>query len=264
MGHHDSNRLRHGADLVTTAGLLAVLVWTAPADSNVAPAWYAAARYGVESVSGPGSSWQAWAITGGRRTRRASVLAEALGSTRFGASDLAFAADAYVLFRPGTYGNLRVQLAAGAEILPESDLAAELFHSPVRGWEASVGYRRMAFESQTIGIYSGGVARYLGSWYLRARVLLADHSDGVSPGGALLLRRYAGDRDRFFELAGGYGSELVTLGPGSVVRRASGSLSARWQLLLGASWGVTLGGSLAADEGQPRRSGVTLGAFVRW
>jgi YaiO family outer membrane protein len=249
---------------VTSAPLLALLAWGARPDSAVARLWYAGVRYGVESVRGPSPRWQSWAITGGVRGVRASLLADALAITRFGSTDFAVAADGYLRFHPGTYGNLRVQLAADARILPEWDVAAELFHAPARGWEASGGYRRMAFANETVGIFSGGLARYVGSWYLRLRVTAAPHTGGVSPGGSVVLRRFTGDRDGFLELAGGYGSELVTLGPGSVVRRTSRSVLARWQLLVGPSWGMSLGGSLAADQGQPRRAGVALGAFTRW
>jgi YaiO family outer membrane protein len=111
---------------------------------------------------------------------------------------------------------------------------------------------------------SGGIARYAGSWYLRLKGTLAHLPEGVSPGAALILRRYGETRDQFVELAGGYGKELVTLGPGLVVRRSAGSVAARGQTLIGAWWGASAGASFAADEGQPRRVGIALGAFLRW
>jgi len=244
--------------------VLAALVATQSPDSAARPAWYAATRYGIESMAGPLPNWRSWSVTAGIRSETVSVLADATVTTRFGLTDVALAADGYLVLRPGTYGNLRIQVTAEPEILPESDIAAEVFHAPARGWEASIGYRRMAFEVEKLGIVSGGVARYAGHWYLRLKGTLAHLSEGVSPGAALILRRYGETRDQFVELTGGYGKELVTLGPGSVVRRSAGSVAARGQTLIGAWWGASAGASFAVDEDQPRRVGIALGAFLRW
>lgn len=244
--------------------VLTVLMAIQPPDSAARPTWYVATRYGIESVSGPLPSWQSWSVTTGIRSKRVSFLTDAIVTTRFGLTDVALAGDGYLVLRPGTYGNLRVQVTADPEILPQWEVAAELFHALARGWEASIGYRRIVSETEKVGIISGGMARYAGDWYLRLKATLAHHPGGASPGAALLIRGYGGDRDRFVELAGGYGNELVTLGPRSVVRRSAGSLSARGQTLLGAWWGANLGASFAADEGQPRRVGIAIGAFLRW
>jgi YaiO family outer membrane protein len=244
--------------------LFMALVAIQPPDSTTGPAWYVATRYGVESVRGPLPSWQSWSITTGIRSERVSFLADAMVTTRFGLTDVALAGDGYLVLRPGTYGNLRIQVTADPEILPQWEVAAELFDALARDWEASIGYRRIVSETEKVGIISGGMARYAGDWYLRLKATLAHHPGGASPGAALLIRRYGGDRDRFLELAGGYGNELVTLGPGSVARRSAGSLFVRGQTLLGGWWGANLGASFAADEGQPRRAGIAMGAFLRW
>jgi YaiO family outer membrane protein len=83
-------------------------------------------------------------------------------------------------------------------------MAADVFQSLGRGFEGSLGFRRLAFSSTT-DIYLGSLTRYVGNWMLTAKVFSVPDFEGPEDSVSVhgLVRRYIrGDGESF--LSAGY------------------------------------------------------------
>jgi YaiO family outer membrane protein len=83
-------------------------------------------------------------------------------------------------------------------------VAADLYQSLGRGFEASVGMRRLAFSSNT-DIYLGTLTKYVGNWMITGKVFSVPDFEGPEDSLSYhgLVRRYIrGDGESF--LSAGY------------------------------------------------------------
>lgn len=154
--------------------------------------------------------WNEASVAWGHRWPRVSMVATARQAERFSIDDRQFEIEAYPSLRRGTYGYLSVAVSHDDVLYPDWRFGAEIYQSLGRGWEASLGYRHLEFDTGT-DIYAGSVTRYLGSWMFTGRIFRVPASEGASLSYHALARRYSGDGRSYtgLRLSKGFSREEV-------------------------------------------------------
>jgi YaiO family outer membrane protein len=247
--------------------LLLALLFAAP-DSGTAPRWRAGLTYGFEAFTRDRTTWHAASAQVSRRFSKGTLIGELLAARRFDLTDRGVAVDAYRTLRPRAYGNLRVQVVPGANVLPRLDVAAGHRLKRLGGVEFSAGYRRMQYPHDHADLFSAGVAKYAGNWYLRARTTIVPKAGSTGISGALAARRYLATPDEYLDVQGGLGEELLTVGTGpngpDVQVRKNRFAAVRIQKRLTSWLGASLGATYNSTDGFPDRRGLTVGVSHRW
>jgi YaiO family outer membrane protein len=202
-----------------------------------------------------------------RYFEHASLALEWLNVDRFDKTDTAWALDSYVDLWRRAYANLRYQHGPDHTLFPETAWRAELFQGVGEGWELSAGFDQLLFNSNTVDIYSVGVGKYVGAWYLRWKHLFTHSNTSDGNGDQLLGRWYwAGDADSYLELRGGIGRSTQELAgvPGATTARDSGSVGVALSHFPRPRWGYKLAASYGddADFGEALGGSATL--YLRW
>jgi YaiO family outer membrane protein len=236
----------------------------ATADTAGRAAWRAGLEYGFEAFTTSRAAWQTYTARVERKSARGSIALEAVDATRFSLWDQAAALDAYRTLWAHAYGNLRVSVAPGAQVLPRSDVTAELYQGIGRGWEASAGYRRMNYAGRGVDLWGASLGKYVGNWYVVARATAVPQSGRLGGGAWLLVRRYLQTADDYVDVSGGAGSEVATLAADSIAVSHTQFLAARAQHFVSPRVGLTLGATWNVQQGIPARRGLTFGAMYRW
>lgn len=245
--------------------LIALLI--AVPDSAAAP-WRAGLTYGFEAFTRDRTTWHAASAQVSRRFAHGTLIGELRSVRRFDLTDRAVAVDAYRALWPRAYGNLRVQFAPGADVLPRLDVATEAFQAVTGGIEFSAGYRRMQYAHDHADLFSAGVAKYVGNWYLRARTTIVPKTGTTGVSGSLAVRRYLATPDEYLDVQGGLGEELLTVGTGpngpDIQVRANRFVAVRLQKRLTSWLGASVGVTYNSTNGLPARRGMTIGVSHRW
>ena len=206
-------------------------------DSQLRP-WYAQLSHTVDWFDDDRATWKETAMTLGRITPIGTVLARSSYSERFGLSDTQFELEAYPRIRPGTYGYVNFGASFDKALYPGSRVGLELYQSLGRGFEGSLGWRRLDFASAT-NIYVGTMTKYAGNWMLTGKVYFipAEPSDSTSYHG--VARRYFGsDGTSFIGVGYSHGfsreeirnlSDLITLDSDTVRGEFDWRLGARFR-----------------------------------
>lgn len=193
----------------------------------------------VRDWSAPLPTWQEWQLALRQSVRSGVVIGRASRVTRGGLSDERAEVEYYPRFRGG-YAALAFAYAPDATLYPQRFLSAEVFRSVTPRTEASLGYRRMDFES-AVDIVTASLGRYHRAYLLtlRATHILDDGTTGV-----LSARRYFSDEGTYVgaHLATGSGP-VVILAPSDFESRFSRSigLEARWVRPSGWTLGAQVG-----------------------
>ena len=233
-----------------------------PVMAQDSTSWRASGSYGFEAFTEDRSPWHAASLNLTRKTPRLTVVGAVDSWHRFDITDVAAVADVYTVLRRGTYVNWRLHWGPGAEVVANTDAGIELYHEPGKGIELSAGYRYAAYTNSNVDLANASVARYTGDWYLRARGTLAFQGGATGFALGLLGRRTFATSDDLAELQGGFGQEIVTLGPGAIDLAPTAFVAGRWQKRFGARWGGSIGASWNRQEGIPNRAGLTFGVFT--
>ena len=264
--------LRHA---LLAAPLLAasVLAFAPPAHAQrpdtlgkpiTAPEWRAGVLATYEAVGNDLPDWHTVSASLGRKTPAFSWNAEVLEARRFEQSDVAGVLDLYADLWRGAYGNVRVQAAPEATILPGADVSLNVFQAVARVWEVGAGYRGLWFEDDRVNLLSASLARYAGNYFLQGRATAVPKDGRVVGSVIALARRYYATADDFAEVLAGTGSEVVTIGVGPQIDvRRSTFVAARLQRRVRGPFTLTAGAGYTDDEVFSRWS-VTAGAGVRW
>lgn len=229
----------------------------------VAPAgfrWQLQAEAGRTAFSGSRADWDDHALVLRHYMPRASVAVEALQTHRFGKSDQAWAIDAYVDAWPRAYANLRYQAAPGYDLFPGHSWRVELFQGVGKGWELSGAVNQLRFRSSTVDLYSVGVGRYVGNFYLRGRARWVDGSDSVGVTGQVRYY-YAGNGDDYFEVSAGSGRSREERF-GAMVNDVNSSVGLAYVRYLTRNVGLKLSAGYSDDSPDETRVSGTL--YYRW
>lgn len=254
-----------GADQAAVNAALAAL--DAPERMNnpdaIAPVgftWSVQAGLRRTRFSDSRADWNDRDVVVRRYLPRGSVAVELLETRRYGRDDKAWAIDAYVDTWSRAYANLRYQHAPDEALFPGHAWRAELFQGIGQGWELSAGVDQLRFRSTTADIYSLGVGRYTGNFYLRARSRYSPDSDSL--GHTALVRYYhAGNAHDYLELSAGTGrSEDERFG--RVVDEDSRSAGLTWMQYLTPNLGFRLTADYTDATPHESKAGATV--YYRW
>lgn len=237
-------------------------------DTRLRP-WAITSGVGGDRFSDGSTPWSESYLAVNRRTPVGTVIGRMSRAERFGYSDRLLEIEAYPSFRPGTYGFVSFGMSQDDTLYPNWRMAADLYQSFGRGFEGSIGMRRLAFSSAT-DIYIATGTKYLGNWMLTGKVVsvpdIGGDQDSMSYHG--VVRRYIrGDGISFLGVGYSRGfsreevadrAELQQLGAdtyranvdllfGRVTLSASGSTSRQERVRRGTLWQHSFGTSVSVQ-----------------
>lgn len=189
----------------------------------------------VESFEGDRPTRQDVRFELGRRYDFGTVLGRATLARRGTTDGWQLEADAYPKLPWRSY--LYLNAGVGDRLFPTFRTGAEWFKNFDGGWEGSLGFRYLDFDSGDVWIATGSVAKYLGDWWLALRPSYSFKSDGDSRSASLWLRRYFGERWQYAGVQIGFGESLVAdpLALGAD-RFADSRLRLEYQRRIGIPW----------------------------
>lgn len=224
-------------------------------DTRLRP-WAITTGVGGDRFSDGSTPWSESFLAVNRRTPVGTVIGRMSRAERFGYSDRLIEVEAYPSFRPGTYGFASFGMSQDDTLYPNWRMAADLYQSLGRGFEASVGYRRLAFSSAT-DIYLVTGTKYVGNWMITGKVLtvpdLEGAEDSISYHG--LVRRYIrGDGVSFLGFGYSRGFSREELGDRAELQQLDAdTYRANFDLLLGR---VTISASGSTSRQERVRRGT--------
>lgn len=235
--------------------------------SDPAPArrtWFASAAQGFARFSSDRPSWYDGAlVVGTRQGAGRATFGELARMNRHGDSDLLVAADHYEPLGRRSYANVRLAIAAGADVIPSTDLYMEAFRGSRAGYEVSAGYRFARFDDRSVHTMSAGIAKYVGNWYFRVKNSITPIEGSVGYAVLLTARRYGVSSEEFVGATVAAGREIIGGPVGRTLVRSPYSASVYGQRFLTAHAGIRLSVD-AVRDGNLSRWGLSIGALFRW
>ena len=212
--------------------------------------WTATLGYGSDRFSDNRTPWAEYSASLSRQTPVGSVIGRVTRAERFGFSDRLYEVDFYPSFRPGTYGFVSLGAAQDDALFPNYRVAADIYQSLGRGYEASVGFRRLAFSSTT-DIYVGTVTKYVGNWMVTGKVFSVPDYEGPQDSVSFhgVVRRYVrGDGESFLTAGYSRGSSREELSDrAELLQLHADTLRAGAEMLFGRAV-VAVSGSTSRQE----------------
>jgi len=166
--------------------------------------WEAGVTAEHDSFSDGRLAWQEYTATLQRQFSRGSVIGRFSDASRSGESDQQIDVDAYPSFRKGTYAYLNAGGSVHGVLYPDYRLGAELYQSLGRGFEASMGYRRLGF-SRPVNIYTPSLTYYFGNSLVTARAYITQQAPKISQSYHVTYRCYFGDGTEYVGILAGHG-----------------------------------------------------------
>ena len=132
-----------------------------------------------------------------------SILGRVNWARRFGQTGVQYEVDAYPRIGYKTYLYVNAGVSSSS-LFPDYRYAAEAYHNFKHGWEASLGFRQLEFDTSDVTIVTGTVAKYLGNWWISFRPNYVIKDDN-STSAAVSVRRFFGNRREWagFTIGGG-------------------------------------------------------------
>jgi YaiO family outer membrane protein len=163
------------------------------------------ATYDYDSFQGDIDPWHTWSFYGRTRTKlTGSLIARVTQSARFEDFGTLVELDAYPSIGKNGYAYLNIG-GSGASFFPKFRFGASYFHNLEKGWEVEGGYRYLGF-SEVTHIYTASVGKYVGNWWLNARInVIPDRDLGISTSTQLTARYYFKTAEDFFSIQLGTG-----------------------------------------------------------
>jgi YaiO family outer membrane protein len=218
-------------------------------DTELRP-WTLTMGYGTDRFSDQRTPWNEYTTSLSRQTPVGSVIGRVSHAERFGFADRLFEVEFYPTFRPGTYGFVSYGRAKDDTLFPNYRMAADLYQSLGRGFEASVGMRRLSFSSNT-DIYLGTLTKYVGNWMITGKVFSVPDYEGPQDSLSYhgLVRRYIrGDGESFLSAGYSRGSSREELTDSAELQQLDAdTFRAGAELLLGRAV-VAVSGSTSRQE----------------
>ncbi|MBA3948579.1 MAG: YaiO family outer membrane beta-barrel protein, partial [Acidobacteria bacterium] len=166
--------------------------------------WRAGADYTVEHISDLDDPWTELQLSVATQTRAGSFGVRAYDATRFGADDQQIEIEAYPRLREGTSMYAAAAFADGSSLYPKRRFAADVYQMLGRGFEGTLGLRRLEFGEPT-HVYVAALGKYAGDYLWQAR---AFHTPGETDSLTWQIggRRYLADGVSYAGLRYGRGT----------------------------------------------------------
>jgi YaiO family outer membrane protein len=210
-------------------------------DARTRP-WTASVMYGVDGFNDGRASWQDLALSLGRETPVGSLIVRHRRAERFALADEQVEIEFYPRFRAGSYAYIGIGLSQGSTLFPTYRVGADLYQGLGGGLEMSVGFRRLAFATDT-DIFVASLTKYISTWMVTGRLYRVPDDgplDSTSFHGQV-RRYYGGSGTSFVGLTYGHGlareelassSDLVLLDSRTLSGELEAELSTRLRLNL--------------------------------
>jgi len=205
--------------------------------------WRVGTVFGSDFFSDDRDPWRESQMSIAREgTPVGSLIMRLSHANRFASNDNQFEIEAYPRLRRGTYAFVGVGVAPSAELYPEYRVASDLYQSLGRGFEGSVGYRRLGFGTP-VNIYVATLGKYAGPWLLTGRTFFVPDQTEGSRSFHGSVRRYFGDGETYVGARYGRGfgreelhtvNDFATLDSDTIAGEANVVLSRRLTL---SAWG---------------------------
>lgn len=227
--------------------------------------WEASVRYDYDRVSGDRKDWQRWTISLKRDVPRGTIMASFDRQRRFGVVDAGGAVDVWQDLWSEAYGHLRVGLGPNARIRSQRTVRADL-HQSIGAWEVSGQYSWRHYRTDDVHLFGPGLARYVGSWYLRTRTTVVPRPGTWAVAQRLGVRRFYSSTApaSYVDAEGGIGRSVELVGADSellVTRTFFASVRVRH--FLTPHLGVTAA-LRYSDDGVFQRTGGSVGLIGQW
>ena len=149
---------------------------------------------GIETEELPGDDWRQYHAS----FRYGQVIARAASAERGGASDQQLEVEAYPRLAPKTYAYLAAAVANDGVLYPDWRAGVELFHGFGKGYEASAGWRHLAFDD-AVDLITASFGKYVGNWLVVGRGYLSNDTTSWQAS----ARRYFGDDGTYLGVRAG-------------------------------------------------------------
>lgn len=141
--------------------------------------WSVGGSYEFDAFSDGRSPWHEATIQLKRLTPLGSVIVRGYEAWRFDTSDTQAEIEGFPGLWKGAYGDLAAAVSPAAELYPKYRVQIDVYQSLPLGFEVSLGYRHLQFDSGVnMGVAS--VSKYLGSSLLTLRSFVTPGVDGTS------------------------------------------------------------------------------------
>lgn len=227
-------------------------------------AWEASVRYDYDRLSEGRTDWHRWTISLKRDVAGGTIMGSAVRQQRFGTWDTGGAIDAWWDLWEGAYGHLRLGLGPDARIRPQRSVQADL-HQSFGAWEVSGQYDWQRYRNDTVHLFGPGLARYVGSWYVRTRTTIAPRPETWAVAQRVGARRfYASAPSSYVDVEAGAGRGVELVGSDSeILVTQTFFASVRVRHFFTSRLGLTA--SLRySDDDVFQRTGGSLGLIGRW
>ncbi len=220
---------------------------------------------GLGHISAGSASAHENSLTLRRYTDWGSIAVERLALRRWGASDQAWAIDAYPRLWSGAYANVRYQASERADLYPNRSWRFELFQNIGSGWELAASHDELGFGN---GVKIEGVAlgKYWGNFFLRWRHQEVKSDTSSGKGDRVFLRYYyEGDADHYVEvnLSQGRSDDFASA---LLQTSRSDSRGVAWYHFVDKAWGFKLSTSESRDTSafNSRARDASASLIRRW
>jgi len=158
---------------------------------------------GFETEELPGDDWCQWHAA----LKYGPVIGRVMHADRGEASDELFELEAYPKLAPKTYAYVAGAVSNDSVLYPDWRVGAELYHGFGKGWEASGGWRHLAFEDE-VDLFTASLGKYVGNWLLVGRAYHANDDTSWQAS----ARRYFGDDGTYLGVRYGTGRDEIRSG----------------------------------------------------
>ena len=149
-----------------------------------------------------GENWSEAFVELKTTSHRGALIGRVSHASRFGFDDKQFEIEAYPRIGRRAYAFLSIGYAPDATLYPETRFGAELYHAFGRGYEASIGARRLDFDVVDATVYTASLSKYIGNWLVGGRIYDSEDDTALQ----FMARRYYGDRGAYYGFRIGQGS----------------------------------------------------------
>jgi len=172
--------------------------------TRVPPLWQVGVSYTYDQFSQTFEDWHEVRASVNRQMKFGSLIGGVNHAERFDETDEQLTGEAYVRIRKGSYCWVAAGFSPEGQLYPNYSLGFDFYQSLPKGFEFSVGYRWLEFDSP-VNIFVGYLGKYWSSWLFGGRIYVTPGDDGTSRSYSLFARNYFGDRGGYYGFRYGRG-----------------------------------------------------------
>lgn len=192
------------------------------------------------------SHWRSGFISLGHRFSFGSVVVRYNRANRFDTIGEQIEIDSYPHIREGTYAYLNYG-RSNSSIYPHDRFGGEIWQSLPASYEASLGFRKLEFKNSEVSLWTGSLAKYVGSYYLFVRPYYTPSSLGASSSWTLGGRYYLDD-EQYFAAQLGWGLSVQQDSLFETVGLESSKAGVSGHFVLGDNWFIDPGVGFNKEE----------------